>query len=145
VRGRGFAKVAGAGFLLVALGWACQAQALIAELKTEHDPARRSEKALVLADEAFEDAKDMYNKGEVHKADARLDDMTTALKECVDSLDEAHKAKFYKKAELRVAFLQRRMQGLVDELSIQERGWAEYTNRKLDELHEKMLDGVMRK
>jgi hypothetical protein len=37
------------------------------------------------------------------------------------------------------------MQGLVDELSIQERGWAEYTNRKLDELHEKMLDGVMRK
>ena len=143
--GRSFANVLCAGFLLVAFGAASRGQAVLTELRAEHDPGRRSEKALAVADQAFENAKELYNKGQVHKGDAELDDMTAALKECVDSLDEAHKAKFYKKAELRVAFLQRRMQGLVDDLSIQERGWAEYTNRKLEELHEKMLEGVMRK
>ena len=139
------AKTLCAAFLLLAFAVLLQGQSNLSELKAERDPGKRSEKALLFADQAFESAKEMYNKGQVHKGDEDLDDMTAALKECVDSLDEAHKAKFYKKAELRVAFLQRRMQGLLDDLSIQERGWAEYTNRKLDELHEKMLEGVMRK
>jgi hypothetical protein len=30
-------------------------------------------------------------------------------------------------------------------MSIQERGWAEFTSRKLDEIHDKLLNGVMRK
>ncbi|MDQ2773705.1 MAG: hypothetical protein M3Y57_02075 [Acidobacteriota bacterium] len=134
-----------AALLLLAFGSLCPGQSGLAELKAERDPGKRSEKALIFADQAFENAKEMYNKGQVHKGDEDLDDMTAALKECVDSLDEAHKARLYKKAELRVAFLQRRMQGLLEDLSIQERGWAEYTDRKLDELHEKMLEGVMRK
>ena len=56
-----------------------------------------------------------------------------------------NKARFYKKAELKVALLQRRLSGLTDELSILERGWAEQTGRKMEEIHEKLLDGVMRK
>jgi polyhydroxyalkanoate synthesis regulator phasin len=145
VKTRTAARAFCSALVLAACGTGLLAQAGLAELKAEHDPGRRSEKALVFADQAFENAKEMYSKGQVHKGDEDLDQMTAALKECMDSLDEAHKAKFYKKAELRVAFLQRRMQGLLDDLSIQERGWAEYTNRKLDELHEKMLEGVMRK
>ncbi|HEX3682097.1 MAG TPA: hypothetical protein VHU83_06090 [Bryobacteraceae bacterium] len=121
------------------------AQSLLDEIKAEHDPARRSEKALTFADGAFDTARDFYTKGEVHKGDAQLEDMTNALNECVQSLEEAHKARFYKKAELRVAYLQRRMKGLVDDIEMQQRGWAEYTERKLDEIHDKLLDGVMRK
>ena len=122
-----------------------QAQSFVDELKAEHDPGRRSELALTLADSAFDTARDFYTKGEVHKGDAQLEDMTSALNQCVTSLEEAHKAKFYKKAELRVAYLQRRMKGLLDEIEMQQRGWAEYTERKLDEIHDKLLDGVMRK
>lgn len=121
------------------------AQSFLDEIKAEHDPARRSEKALTFADTAFDTARDFYTKGEVHKGDAQLEDMTNALAECVQSLEEAHKARFYKKAELRVAYLQRRMKGLLDDIEMQQRGWAEYTNRKLDEIHDKLLDGVMRK
>ncbi len=55
------------------------------------------------------------------------------------------KAKSYKKAELQVAYLQRRMQGLLDDIEIQKRGWAEYTQRKLEEIHDKLLSGVMRR
>jgi hypothetical protein len=122
-----------------------RAQSFLDEIKAERDPARRSEKALTFADTAFDNARDFYTKGEVHKGDAQLDDMTSALNECVQSLEEVHKARFYKKAELRVAYLQRRMKGLVDDIEMQQRGWAEQTARRLDEIHDKLLDGVMRK
>jgi hypothetical protein len=57
----------------------------------------------------------------------------------------ANKAKFYKKAEMKVAMLQRRLAGLMEDLSVTERGWAEQTARRMEEIHEKLLDGVMRK
>ena len=133
---------------VLALGFACFVQAqqpFIAELEAVHDPARRSDRALSLADAAFDNARDLYTKGEIKRGDAELDNMTSALTECVGSLQSARKARFYKKAELRVAYLQRRMEGLLDQISVQERGWAEYTQRKLDDIHDKLLEGVMRK
>lgn len=133
------------GCTLLLLATVASAQSLISEIKAEHDPARRSEKALTVADTAFDNARDDYNKGEIHKGDADLEEMMSALEECVSSLDTAHKAKYYKKAEMNVALLQRRLKGLLDDIALQQRGWAEYTNRKLDEVHDKLLDGVMRK
>lgn len=130
--------------LTLAAELAC-GQSYSAELKMERDPAKRSEMALMFADTAFDNAREFYSKGQIHKGDAQLEDMTNALNECVESLAVAHKAKFYKKAELKVANLQRRMQGLLDDIEVQQRGWAEYTQRKLDEIHDKLLDGVMRK
>lgn len=115
------------------------------EVKGETNPARRAEKALALAEQDFDSANQFYNKGDVHKGDAALDDMTTALRICVESLDVAHKAGLWKKAELRVALLQRRMRSLLDDIGVEQRGWAEYTDRKLDEIHDKMLDGVMQR
>lgn len=134
-----------AALLLAAWVSAAQAQSILAELRAEHDPAKRSEKALTFADEAFDNARDYYNKGEIQKGDAELEDMTNALNECVGSLEVARKAKCYKKAELKVAYLQRRLQGLLDDIEIQKRGWAEYTQRKLEEIHDKLLSGVMRR
>lgn len=139
-------KVIQLGFLTLGFAAFLEAQhPFLAELEAVHDPARRSDRALNLADAAFDSARDLYTKGEIKKGDAELENMTTALRECVGSLQTAHKARFYKKAELRVAYLQRRMDGLLDEISVQERGWAEYTQRKLDDIHDKLLQGVMRK
>jgi hypothetical protein len=139
---------AGVGFWFLLLAGSvtlCPGQSFLTDLKSEHDPGKRSELALDYADEALTSAKAQYAKGEIHQGDALLDQMTAALQECANSLGTAHKAKYYKKAEMKVAYLQRRMQALLDDLSIQERGWAEYTNRKIDEIHDKLLDGVMRK
>ena len=132
-------------FLALSLTAPSWGQNLTTELRAEHDPGRRSEKALEFADEAFDNARASYTKGEVHKGDEQLDNMTAAIKECTDALNTAHKAKYYKQAELRVAGLQRRMQDLLNDLGIQERGWAEYTNQKLEAMHELILEGVMRK
>jgi hypothetical protein len=133
------------GLVLLGSG-GLRGQSLIEELRTERDPARRSDKALILADQAFDDARGSYGKGDIHKGDAQLDEMTVALRECVGSLEAVHHASgHYKKAELRVAVLQRRLKGLLDDLDAEDRGWAEFTERKLDEIHDQLLAGVMKK
>jgi hypothetical protein len=129
----------------LALAVSLHAQLPLAEWKAEHDPVKRSEKAVAFAEMAFDNARAFYDKGEIDKGDAQLEEMINALNECVSSLDAAHKAKFYKKPEMKVAYLQRRMSGLLDDLGIQVRGWAEYTQRKLEEVHDKLLEGAMRK
>jgi hypothetical protein len=121
------------------------AQSFPAELKAVRDPAKRSEKALAFAVAAFDNARGFYAKGEIENGDAQLEDMASALNECVSSLAVARKPQLYKKAELKVASLQRRMQALVSDIEFQRRGWAAYTERKLDEIHDKLLDGVIRK
>ncbi len=134
-----------ASLLLVMFVSTGRAQSLIDELKAQHDPGKRSEMALSFADAAFDSAREFYDKGQIEKGDAQLEDMTNALNECLASAETAHKAKFYKKAEQNVALLQRRIKTLMDDLEFQKRGWAEYTNRKLDEIHDKLLAGVMAK
>jgi hypothetical protein len=138
-------KVLEIGVLILAFAGLVPAQAFLAELKLQHDPAKRSEMALSFADELFDNARNSYGKGEISKGDADLESMTKVLNACVDSLAAANKSRSYKKAELKVAHLQRRLSDLVNDMGIQERGWAEYTSRKLDEIHEKLLNGVMRK
>lgn len=138
-------KVLEIGVLILAFAGLVPAQAFLAELKLQHDPAKRSEMALSFADELFDNARNSYGKGEISKGDADLESMTKVLNACVDSLAAANKSRSYKKAELKVAHLQRRLSDLVNDMGIQERGWAEYTSRKLDEIHDKLLNGVMRK
>jgi hypothetical protein len=133
------------GLVAAAVAVSAFGQSLLTDLKSEHDPGRRVELALSFADESFDAARSLYQKGDVHQGDVALENMTRALNACVDSLAAANKVKFYKKAELKVAMLQRRLSGLTDELSILERGWAEQTSRRMEEIHEKLLEGVMRK
>lgn len=131
--------------LLLAFAGAVPGQSFLAELKMQHDPAKRSEMALGFADELFDNAQTSYGKGQISKGDADLESMTKVLNACLDSLATANKSRSYKKAEMKVAYLQRRLSDLVNNMGIQERGWAEYTSRKLDEIHDKLLNGVMRK
>jgi hypothetical protein len=77
--------------------------------------------------------------------DAQLEDMISALNECVASLAAARKPQLYKKAELKVALLQRCMQALVSDIEFQRRGWAAYSERKLDQIHDTLLDGAIAK
>jgi hypothetical protein len=120
-------------------------QSSLADWKAEQDPAKRSKKALIFAGVAFDNADEFYAKGEIEKGDAQLEDMINALDECVGSLTAARNPNLYKKTELKVASVQRRMQGLLDGIAVQNRGWAEYTERKLEEIHDRLLAGAMKK
>jgi type II secretory pathway component PulJ len=118
---------------------------LSSETDTDHDGSKRAEIELSKAEVAFDSARDAYHSGKIEQGDADLDGMTKALHLCVDSLEAAHKARYYKKAELRVASLQRRMASLLDDIDLPRRGWAEQTSRELDTIHDRLLAGVMRK
>jgi predicted lipid-binding transport protein (Tim44 family) len=115
------------------------------ELKEDRDPARRSDKFLTSAEAAFDNARTAYAKDDVHTGNAQLDEMMSALQNCVATLESAHKNRLYKRAEMRVATLQRRLQNLLDDISVTERGWAEQTSRKIEEIHDKLLEGAMKK
>jgi hypothetical protein len=110
-----------------------------------HDPAKQAEADLNRADAAFDHAREAFKQGKVNEGDAALDEMNKALEACVESLETAHKSRNYKKAELRVANLQRRMSSLLDDIDLPQRGWAEQMNRKLEDIHDKLLAGAMRK
>jgi len=114
-------------------------------LAAEHNPSKRSVLALSLAASALTDASNCYKLGDVHKGDAELDEMIQDLRECVKSLRAARKSGNYKRAELKVASLQRRLHDLVSDLSLENRGWAEQTERTVDEIHEQILTGVMKR
>src|SRR5690242_4635024 len=107
------------------------------ERNADHDAGKQAEMDLNKAEMAFDEAREAYHTGNIDKGDADLDGMTKALNACVASLETAHKARYYKKAELRVANLQRRMASLLDDIDLPRRGWAEQTNRELDTIHDR--------
>jgi hypothetical protein len=113
--------------------------------ESNQDPNKQSLAELKRAESAFDGARAAYDKGEIEKGDAALEDMTKALDACLETLQSARKARLYKRAELKVANLQRRLAGLLEDISVEQRGWAEQTNRKLEEIHDKLLAGAMRK
>jgi len=86
-----------------------------------------------------------YDKGQIKAGDQHLEEMIKLLNVCVSSLEAAHRSRNYKSAEIRVKGLMRRLKTLVGDLSVDDRGWAEYTARQLEEIHDKLLSGVMKK
>jgi hypothetical protein len=130
--------------------WAAQDQAgqsksAVESVNSEPDPSRRADRALSLAETAFNDARAGYDKGQIKLGDQHLDEMIKLLNVCTASLEAAHKSHNYKAAEIRVKSLMRRMKTLIDDLSVDDRGWAEYTARQLEEIHDKLLSGAMKK
>ena len=115
------------------------------DLKEERDPAKRCDRFLESAEAAFDSARSAYTKDDIHKGDTELDGMMSALNSCVSTLDNLHKSRVYKRAEMRVSSLQRRLQSLLDEIPLPQRGWADQTVRKLEEVHDKLLEGAMKK
>jgi hypothetical protein len=139
------AKVMMLSLVFATLVTIMNAQSFVDELKEVQNPVKRSEKVLKFANLAFENARAFYFNGDIKSGDAQLAEMTNALNECLRSLAVARKAQLSKRAEQKVALLQRRMQGVVDGIQFQERGWAAYTERTLDEIHDKLLEGALRK
>jgi hypothetical protein len=109
------------------------------------DPARRADRALFVAENSFNDARAAYDRGQIKLGDRHLDEMIQQLDLCLSALEAKHKSRSYKSAEIHVAGLMRRLRALIDDLSVDDRGWAEYTARRLADIHDKLLNGVMRK
>jgi hypothetical protein len=118
---------------------------LPAEVRAERNPGKRSELAIALADRSLDQARECYKTGDITRAEAELASIRGLGDECLTAAREAHKSRAYKKAEMKVQALARRVRSLADELGYDQRDPAIRLAEHLESIHDKLLAGVMSK
>ena len=121
----------------------------IAGAKAEPDLEKRSELALANADRQVDVARQAYRGGELKTMEAALDELRDSANLSLESLEQAHKKarnnKYYKRAELKIRALLRRLSGLRDEVGLDDRKQVEAVRDRLQEVHEQVLAAIMSK
>jgi hypothetical protein len=119
----------------------------IATLKTEPDPNRRSELALVNADAKIDEARQAYQAGNEGAEDAAIQEVADLVTLCYSSLEQTHgeprKSRYFKHAELRVSVLMRRLSGFRDEVGFELRPHVEDVLKKLSDIHDQLISDIM--
>lgn len=117
----------------------------------ENDLEKRSEVALKAAEESLSAAAKAYSSG--GEVEAFRQHVTTAqdltalsLKSLKDSGKRASKSpKYFKRAELKLRGLLRRMTNLSNEVSVEDRPVVEAAQKSMSEIHEQILHEIMSK
>ena len=121
----------------------------IASVKTEADPNRRSELALLNADEKIDLARQAYQAGNDGAEEAAIQEVADSVALSYASLEQTHgaprKSRYYKRAELKVSALMRRLSGFRDEVSFDFRPSVEVALKKLSDIHDELLSDIMSK
>ena len=121
----------------------------IAGVKAEPDPERRSDLALMSADKAIDAARQAYNGGDKEAEQAALNEVQELVNVSMESLESTHKAprnnKYYKRAELKVGALLRRLHSLRDETAFDGRQAVEAVMNRLSEVHDQLITAIMSK
>jgi len=119
----------------------------LAAVKAEPDLNRRSELALLNADEKIDEARKAYQAGDQRTEEADIQEVAESVTLCYQSLEktrsEPRKSKYYKRAELKVSALMRRLSGFRDEVSFDFRPNVEAALKKLSDIHDQLLSDIM--
>ena len=119
----------------------------IGTVKSEPDLNKRSELALENADRAIDDARKASTSGDEKAMQTALTEVDESVTLCYQSLEETHatprKSKFYKRAELKVSALLRRLSALRDEVGYETRPAVETVMKKLSDVHDQLLSEIM--
>jgi len=121
----------------------------VAALKAEPDLEKRSELALAEADQEIDTARKAYSDGDEKAGAAALEDLTMAVNLSYDALQHAHtpprKSKYYKRAELKVRALMRRLASLRDEVGFETRPIVENAIKKISDVNDLLVADIMSK
>jgi hypothetical protein len=121
----------------------------ITAVKSEPDLEKRSEMALANADHAIDEARKAYSAGDQKAEQAALDEVTESVTLCYDALKHSHtpprKSKYYKRAELKVQELIRRLSGFRDEVSFEARQSVEHVINTVSNIHDQLITDIMSK
>jgi hypothetical protein len=119
----------------------------IATVKTEPDANRRSELALLNAEEKMDEARQAYQAGNEGAEVAAIQELADSVTLSYDSLESTHgeprKSKYYKHAELKVSALMRRLSGFRDEVNFEFRPRVEAVLKKLSDIHDELISDIM--
>jgi hypothetical protein len=119
----------------------------LAMVKAEPDLEKRSELALANADQQIDTARKAYDSGDNPALKAALDEVAESVDLSYDALRQTHKVprknKYYKRAELKVTAMLRRLAGLRDEVGYESRPLVEAAYKKLSDIHDNLLADIM--
>lgn len=122
----------------------------LAALKTDPNLEKRAEKALQYAAVDLDEARENYSAGKIREAKGALQEVREAVDFSYESLKETGKdprkhPKYFKRAEVKLRELLRRLHGLSDEWSVVDRPAFEPVVARLQEVHDDLLAGIMGK
>jgi hypothetical protein len=116
-------------------------------VKGEPDLNRRSELALVNADAKIDQARQAYQAGDEAAEAAAIQEVAESVTLSYDALEKTHgaprKSRYYKRAELKVSALMRRLSGFRDEVSFDFRPKVEEVLKRLSDVHDELLSDIM--
>ena len=121
----------------------------LAAIKAEPDLNKRAELAMANADESIDAARNAWQAGREEQARAAVGDIQTSAQLAYDSLKQTHKAarnnKYYKRVELNMRELLRRLDGLHTDAPYDDRGSVEQVQKSVQDLHDQILTDIMSK
>jgi len=122
----------------------------LASIKNEPNLEKRSELALDHAGTELDEAREAYNAGDVAKMESALGEVGESVELAYHSLTDTGKdarrnPKFFKRAELRTRELMRRLEGIRESVSYQDRALVEVVRDRVAEVHDELLKGIMSK
>jgi len=119
-------------------------------IKQEPNPERRSDLALQYAGSALDAAREAYTAGDIDKTQAAFEQVGSSVDVAYDSLGQAGKdprrnPKFFKRAEMSTRQLLRRLDGMMESMSVADRSLIEKVRGRVADVHENLLKGIMSK
>ena len=115
--------------------------------KAEPDLEKRSELALVNADRDIDEARKAYTDANPPGTQAALDELGKSVDLSYESLQqshkEPHKSKYYKRAEMQLQVILRRLRGLRDDVGYESRPAVEAILKKVSEVHDQIMADIM--
>src|SRR5260370_20668044 len=121
----------------------------VSSVKNEPNLERRSDLALENANRAIDDARAAYQAGDMKKTEANLNEARESVDLSLDSLEKSGKrprnSSHYKKAELKLRQMLRRLAGFRDEMSLDDRKPIDDVAPRLQEVHDPLPSDIITK
>ncbi len=121
----------------------------LASVKSEPNLEHRSELALDFANQSIDVARDAYSAGDAAKMQTALDEAAGAVDVMYQALSATGKDprnnKYFKRAELRTRELIRRLDGLSQSVSVDDRDPVTRLRDHVAEIHDNLLKRILTK
>jgi hypothetical protein len=136
-------------FLSLAAPFALRAFDL-GSVRSEPNLEHRSELALTNANSALDTVRDAYDSGNSVKVEAALEEVRESVDLAYDALtstgkDPRKSPKYFKKAEMSIRLLLRRLEGVAQNFSVTDRTAVEHIRDHVSEIHDNLIEGIMSK
>ena len=122
----------------------------LASIRQEPNLERRSQLAMDYANSALDAAHSQYRAGDTAKTETTLGDVGTSVDLAYQSLLDTGKEarrdpKFFKRTELATRQLLRRIEGMAESMSFQDRPVAEKLRDRVAAIHDDLIKAIMSK